>query len=508
MSGHGTGDSVVGSLIGGLIGGAIYLAFGAVYLLGKGIIEGGKLIYNAHKKAVEKRREEERRALEKLEGELGRAALERHDRMVAAEKAAAETAEKARERLEAEALASSRRIDEAGDSIEAMLKEMPAFIASFERRAEESAKVEIEAFNASMDASMKAASAEVAAAVDSDAAAMGVKMDRLEAEIEGRVETYRNYARKALRESEELLDALKKSYDCEAVASGSYNALKEHIASLRDALDKGDAVGAASFAGIVARETQMLQVELEHKTSMLEQAKASLAAAAAELDAYVKASRELAGDGAPEAVAMFVDEECDAAFWSEGRLPKLWKDVEALKARIAAFGVNDLEAASGLLIEARMKGAALQRETFRTRNHVLSRVSMIGMIDDIVDSMAEIGWETVAWDDEGTVVIYAKLNPATDHYEPSDDPRADLVLRFRNDMGDVRTVVLHNEFDPDAGTYVQTMYRFCHEEGMPDEMERADVDEQFREALERINPKVAALAPTCDADTRGQKLRG
>jgi len=274
------------------------------------------------------------------------------------------------------------------------------------------------------------------------------------------------------------------------------------LQQLEKNLTDGNYGSAAMTGGRFIQQLQTLHIVLEQKTAHYNHMKMQLERAAAELDSVEKASHEIAGEDAYEDIRYYVDEECDAAFWSEGRLPKLWKRAEELRALIAEFGPRDIDMARAWLIELRTLRSKIEAEHARTRQHVASRAAVDQLVDAADDSMYELGWERTE-DPE-----YVVLNERTGCYEVTGDPRGAVRLRYRNAAGDERTIIVRNEYDPRYGTYVQNFVRFCNEDGTPDEHVRAQDDIAFNLAIAKRVKIPADAGIKCDGDTVGQKSRG
>ena len=501
MSGTGIGGEILAL--------AFLVPAAGVYIAGKtligvvkfGIAAGGA-IYEAHKKHEEKRREEMRRELEKLEGGLAKAALERHDALAKAQT----DIEAACERAHAERIgrmnAAADRLEAAGRSAEEAMHSLPAYFTACEMELEESVKRETDRFTEELDKVCRVEIENVRKAVEGDAEKLGVQLDRAEGMLDERDEKHRVYALKALGEGRELLAALEAGYDASLLAPGEIAQARVALMQLEKNIADGNYATAAMTGGRFVQQVATLHLVLEQNTARFNRMKMELDRAAAEMDAVEKGSHELAGEDATEDIRYYVDEECDAAFWSEGRLPRLWKRAEELRKRVEAFGYRDMEMARAWLIEIRTLRMKIEAEHARARQHVASRVAVDQLVASADESMAETGW-TRSEEPE-----YVMLNPATGSYEVCDDPRGAVRLRYTNGQGDERTIIVCNEYDPMYGTYVQNFMRFCNESGTPDEGARAQADIAFNKAIaERLElPEDAGIK--CDKNTAGTKARG
>lgn len=488
--------------IGEAIFGAAYVVGGIAYLTGAAAVGGAKLIYKAGKSAHEAyvKREAERHAhireeLKSLEGSLGKDALERHERMVEAERKASMAAERAREALLSAREATEARMAEAARGTDAAFEALNDFIRESESAADALRKADDEAFTAALMDECSGFEQAIQASIDATTRDIGARLDEVAHSREERTAMQRAYAQKTLLEGRIMLKKLEALYDCDALAVGSHAAVNACLETLEQTIADGNWENAVMSGASLSGQLQLMQVELERNAALFSHARMELQARANELEAMIEATHDLTPEGTPDAVADYVDEECDAAYWSRGELPRLWAEAASEIEQLRAFSYSQMPMFGRQRQNADALGQRLAAAHRRACDFALSAVAMDEAMVKLDDSMAEEGWMR---DSEPE---YVSID-ASGRYSVTGNPGDSIMLNYQNDIGDVRTMVLINEYDAKKGTHVQRVARFCHEAGLPDEAKRASDDEHLNK---RLAEKGIQAGVSCDSKTKGMK---
>lgn len=498
MSGSGGIDLIAGILALGwyLVKGAAYLAGGAIYLAAKGAIALGKGIYSAHKAAEERRLAKAREELAAVKGGLGDLARARHEALASAEAELSIAYEKAVEARERRLDESRKALDGEKRKLEEIALELPAF---YERRASEvkaEVEAEMESFSTGLAAACSRLEAEGKASVEAARASAEKKLDEISASIAERKASRLSYAQDTLESARTLLNVLEGNYALSSalgcacsltkLAPTELAMVQQRLSDLEEALKASDGDRAARYAGELESRITTLQVRAEQRLASFQHQKAVLSARAAELRKMVEATHDIASDS-PEFVRdKLITEKENAAFWSEGELARLWKRAQELCDTAEAFSLDspmmDMQAAELAVSLDRLR-LQLEQEHAKTRGRLLSRMILLKMVFDVIDSMEEDDWEQVG-----------------DAEYQNDDPRLPVTLRFERD-GDQMTIVLYDEYDARSGQYKQGVRRRRHDAEV-DEAVRAADDQKLSAAMQARGHKDFKMS--CDGGTVGQ----
>lgn len=494
MSGEGIGEAVVGLmggavvLVGYGIAGAAWLTYHGVRGAVKLAVGAGKMIHSAYVANEERRRAKALEELKAIDGVMARST----ESLLMEIRAAEEESEKLRaaeiKRMDAEWDATLTVLESKKDAAAEALLGLHEF---HKKRAAELTASLTEAtrdLDMKLDAACDAMCERTMKSMESAAAETRKKLEEAGLAIEERQARYMDYARRSLAEAESVIKWVEANYDCDGFADIGVElvAAKSQLAALKEAIASGAAAGASSNAAMAVSAAQQLVIRAERCTTVFNRAKASVDEAVANLMEVVESSRILLPEGSPEELQDFVSEEMDAAFWSEGRLEKLWKEAQTLQARADAFGPRD--EAVGIVHRAQELRLQVMSEYTRTRMHVLGKNEVIQLAKKVIEGHAANGWELTE--------------------DPSylgGDCRRDLRLRFEKN-GDTRVVIVMNNYNAAIGLYEQQIMRFADEAGMPDEEERRREDEAINSSMSELGVD-ERLHVVCDSRTAGQKLQ-
>ena len=504
MSGEGAGIimgilgiAAFGTVIAAI--GAVILAGGAIYLAGRAAIGAGKGIYAAHKAAEERRLAKARAELEAVTGALKETALERHEEMKKAEASLAAAYEHEVERREKMMEEAHSKVVKAERRMEDLVLELPKFYETRERDIRDAIDREISSFTRDLEKACDDIAAQATASMTEKKRESLARLDAAFADIEARKQAHLDYAMDVKLSAESLLKALQKSYEIEKYASAEYAAVQtaaEQLAELMKDPNEAKAKSAANSAAMLAERVQILQVRLEQRTATFNHQKKMLEARLAELKGIAEATHDLKADDKEGILDPYVSEECDAAFWSEGRLTKLWDKAKELEEKVKEFQyttsrVGQESDAALLAFELDNTRMALEREHARVRALLMSKVFISKIAGDMIESMTEMGWELAE------EPFYHK-NAAGE-----EDERMPIELKFERD-GDKMSVILYDEYDEKTGQYRQGVRRLSNEAGMADEKKRHEEDAQVTEKMRKRGHKDFTM--TCKKSTEGKKM--
>lgn len=492
MSGEGIGEAIAmvafaaGAVAWYGLKGAAWLTYHGVKGAAKLTVSAGKAAHAAYVASEAKRRAKALDELKAVEGAMARST----ESLLMEIRAAEEESEKLR-------AAEIRKMDEAWDAsltaLESRREDVAAALVELHefhtKRASEltaSLSAATEALDAKLDKECSAMCERTMRTVTKAATEMRKQLDEAEMSIEERKSRYMEHARSCLAQAEAMLALIERNYECEKFQAVEMQlvAARAGIESLKESIASGAAAGASASGAVLLGTVQTLLVQAEQETMRFNRGKARVDEAVADLMKAVESSHVLMPDEEAEELQEFVTEEMDAAFWSEGRLEKIWQQAEALQKKAEAFSAMD--DASLLARRAQELRMALMQEYTRTRMLILGKNEVIQMAKKIIAGHAENGWEMSA--------------------EPSylgGDCRRDLRLQFEKD-GDTRVVIVMNKYNPATGLYEQQIMRYADEAGLPDEARRRREDEAINASMSAMGVD-ERLHVKCDLTTAGQK---
>ena len=484
MSGTGIGEAVALLLYGtGKL--AAYAIGGAAWLTYHGVKASAKLIHQAYVANEARRR---RNAMEELHGVTSEMARISEIQLAEIEKLEME-ADKAFEAAADEMERSWRRsmslTEKAEVHMDEALDEMSEWFTAQEAALKASFEREIQKYSEETASACERISAQIIAQTTERSKKAMEALEGVEDTLKAREERYHTYASRILREAKDLLEIMQRTYDCETFAPGELSAAKSALEETEKQLKDGVFEAAAGNASIAAQNVQFLQLYAEQRTSQFAREKMLVEHALTDLAEAARASHDLMGDTASPEIKEWL-KEGDASFWSEKRLDSLWKKAEALHKKAEAFAYQGAVSSLALIHEVQELRLQIIREYNRTRLHVASRESVMELAEQLIDAHETVGWEMA---EEATFL--------------GGDCRNDVRLVFLKN-GDMRIVLIHNDYDECAGVYTQQIIRFAEEAGEPDENVRHEEDELINQALsDQGVPE--NLQVHCDGSTFGQK---
>lgn len=494
MSGEGIGEAVAMLVFaGGAVAwyglkGAAWLTYHGVRGAAKLTVAAGKAAHAAYVASEARRRAKALEELKAVEGAMARSTESLLEEISAAEEASEKLRAEAVRKMDEEWDASLAALESKGDHVAEAMVELREFHTKRASELTASLAKATKELEVKLDAECDAMCDRAVKRVTAEAAEAQKKLDEAEMSVEERKGRYLAYASSCLKQAEEILALVERNYECDkfhAVAA-ELVAVRASIAGLKEAIASGAASGASASGALVMGSVQALAVHAEQATRRFNRDKAEVDEATAKLMQTVEASHELLTEDTPEEVQEFISEEMDAAFWSEGRLEKLWQRAEKLAEKAASFDPRD--DATIIAQEARELELELMSEYTRTRMHILGKNEVLKLARKIIESHAENGWEQ-----------------SEDPAYLGGDCRRELRLAFEKD-GDTRVVIVRNKYNPATGLYEQQIVRYADEAGMPDEASRRREDKAINESMSALGVD-ERLHVTCDNATAGQKRR-